>query len=203
MRRSAPAALLFIVGLLILLDLLVANPGLEALTGGILEVVVILFATAALLGGGTLLVRHARGLLDPDGDRVGSVFVLAGMAIVLVPGLLAPEGAASPVVRWVVGALLVPIAASLLALTTVFLFPAARRGMQVRSRENAVLLLATMVTIVLLLPLGGPAGDALAGAAAWLLRVPVGGVFAGMLIGMALATAVASARVLFGLGTDD
>lgn len=203
MRRSAPAALLLVVGLLLLLDLLVANPGLEAFAGGILEIVVILFATAALLGGGALVARHARGLVDPDGDRMGSALVLAGMAIVLVPGLLAPEGAASPVVRWVVGALLVPIAASLLALTAVFLLPAARRGMQVRSHENAVLLLATMVTIVLLLPFGGPAGDALAGAAAWLLRVPVGGVFAGLLIGVALATAVSAARVLFGLGTDD
>lgn len=203
MRRSAPAALLFVVGLLLLLDLLVANPGLEALAGGILAIVAILFATAALLGGGALLVRHARGLLDPDGDRVGSALVLVGMAVVLVPGLVAPDGAASPVVRWVVGALLAPIAASLLALTAVFLLPAARRGMEVRSRETAVLLLAAMVTIVLLLPFGGPAGKAFAGAAAWLLRVPVGGVFAGLLIGLALATAVAAARVLFGLGTDD
>ncbi len=203
MRRSAPAALLLVVGLLLLLDLLVANPGLEALAGAILAIVGILFATAALLGGGALLVRHACGLLDPDGDRVGSALVLVGMAVVLVPGLVAPDGAASPVVRWVVGALLVPIAASLLALTAVFLLPAARRGMEVRSRETAVLLLAAMVTIVLLLPFGGPAGEAFGGAAAWLLRVPVGGVFAGLLIGLALATAVAAARVLFGLGTDD
>ena len=203
MRRSLPAALLLVVGLLLLLDLLVANPSLASLTGGIGEVVIVLFAAVALLGAGTLAVRHARVSIEPDGDRIGSVLVLVGMGIVLVPGLLAPEGAGSPVVRWVVGALLVPIGASLLALTAIFVIPAARRGIRLRGRDNAVLLLAAMVTVVLLLPLGGAVGSAMADAAAWLLRVPVGGVFAGLLVGLALATAVAAARVLFGLGASD
>ncbi len=203
MRRSFPAALLLIVGLLLLLDLLVANPSLDALTGGIGQVVVVLFAAAALLGAGALAARHARGTLDPDGDRVGSTLVLVGMAVVLIPGLLAPEGASSAPVRWVVGALLVPIGASLLALTAVFVIPAARRGIRLRGHDNGVLLLAAMVTIVLLLPLGGAIGEALASAAGWLLQVPVGGVFAGLLLGLALATAVAAARVLFGLGGAD
>jgi hypothetical protein len=202
-RRSLPAALVLVVGLLLLLDLLVANPSLDAITGGIGEVVVILFAAAALLGAGALVARHARGVMDPDGDRIGSTLVLVGIGIVLVPGLVAPDGAASEIVRWVVGALLVPIGASLLALTAVFVIPAARRGIRLRGRDNAVLLLAAMVTVVLLLPLGGVVGSAMTDAAGWLLRVPVGGVFAGLLVGLALATAVAAARVLFGLGSAD
>lgn len=203
MRRSIPAALLVIVGILLLLDFLVVNPTLGALSGAIVEVVVILFAAAALLGAVLLAMRHAGALALPGKDRIGSALVLVGMAIVLVPGLLATDGASAPAVRWVVGALLVPIGASLLALLAVFLIPAARRGMRLRPRETAAMLVVACVVLVLLLPLGGDAGTALGEAAGWVLDVPLRAVFAGLLIGVSLAAAVAATRFLFGLGGAD
>lgn len=204
MRRSLPAALVVIVGLVLLLDFLVVNPTLGAVSGAVVEVVVILFAAAAVLGAILLALRHAGALALPGEDRIGSALVLVGMAIVLVPGLLAPEGAAAPAVRWIVAALIVPIGASLLALVAVFLIPAARRGMRLRPRETAVILVAACIVLVLLLPVGGDVGAALGDAAGWLLDVPVRAVFAGLLIAVSLAAAVAATRVLFGLaGTDD
>lgn len=204
MRRSLPATLVVIVGLLLLLDFLVVNPTLGAVSGAIVEIVVILFAAAAVLGAMLLAMRHARALTLPGEDRIGSVLVLVGMAIVLVPGLVATDGAAAPPVRWVVAALIVPIGASLLALVAVFLVPAARRGMRLRPRETAAILVAACIVLVLLAPLGGGVGTALGDAATWLLDVPLRAVFAGLLIGVSLAAAVASTRFLFGLaGTDD
>ncbi|MEO8245715.1 MAG: hypothetical protein ABI622_01225 [Chloroflexota bacterium] len=204
MRRSIPAALVVGVGLLLLLDFLVVNPTLGAISGAIVELVVILFAAAAVLGAILLAVRHAGALALPGGDRIGSALVLVGMAIVLVPGLMATDGAAAPSVRWVVGALVVPIGASLLALVAVFLIPAARRGMRLRPRDTAVILVAACVVVVLLLPLGGDVGAALGDGATWVLDVPLRAVFAGLLIGVSLAAAVAATRFLFGLaGTDD
>ena len=204
MRRSVPAALVVIVGILLLLDFLVVNPTLGAISGAIVEVVVILFAAAAVLGAILLAMRHARSLTQPGEDRIGSALVLVGMALVLGPGLLASDGAGAPAVRWVVSALMVPIGASLLALVAVFLIPAARRGMRLRPRETAVILVAGCVVLVLLLPLGGGVGAAFGEAATWLLDVPLRAVFAGLLVGVSLAAAVAATRFLFGLaGTDD
>lgn len=204
MRRSIPAALVVIVGLLLLLDFLVVNPTLGAVSGAIIEVVVLLFAAAAVLGTMLLALRHAGALALPAEDRIGSLLVLIGMALVLVPGLLAGDGAAAPAVRWVVGALMVPIGASLLALLAVFLIPAARRGMRLRPRETGVMLVVACVVLVLLLPLGGGVGTALGDGASWVLDVPLRAVFAGLLIGVSLAAAVAATRFLFGLaGTDD
>jgi hypothetical protein len=203
-RRSLPAALVVVVGLLLLLDFLVVNPTLGAVSGSVVEVVVILFAAAAVLGAVLLVMRHAGALLLPGEDRTGSALVLVGMALVLVPGLLAADGAAAPPVRWVVAALIVPIGASLLALVAVFLIPAARRGMRLRPRETAVILVTACVVLVLLMPLGGDVGVALADAATWLLEVPLRAVFAGLLIAVSLAAAVAATRFLFGLaGNDD
>ena len=48
------------------------------------------------------------------------------------------------------------------------------------------MLAAAMVVIVLLLPIGGTVGDWLAGAAGWAMAVPIGGVFRGLLIGVAV-----------------
>ncbi|HET7685387.1 MAG TPA: hypothetical protein VFM19_03165 [Candidatus Limnocylindria bacterium] len=203
MRRSLPAVLVVLVGLVLLLDLLVANPTLASLADALVELVVILFAAAAVLGAVALAVRHGRAVALPADDRIGSVVVLVGMAAVLVPGLLAPEGAAAPAVRWVVGALLVPLGASLLALVVIFLVPAARRGMRARPAETGVLLGAACVMLVLLLPLGGAVGDVTGAAADWLLAVPVRGVLAGLLVGAAIATAVFAARVVFGLANVD
>ncbi len=203
MRRSIPAALVVIVGLVLLADFLVANPTLGALAGGILDVVVVLFATAAVLGLVALALRHARTVTVPGADRVGSGLVLLGMAAVLVPGLATPDGAADPLVRWIVAALIVPLGASLLALVAIFVVPAARRGMRLRPRETTVLLVAAMVTLILLLPVGGAIGTSLGAAADWALAVPIRAVFAGLLIGAALAAAVAASRILFGLGGGD
>lgn len=200
MRRSIPAVLIVLVGLVLLLDFLVVNPSLSALAGAVLEVVVILFAAVAVLGAVALAVRHARAVTASGDDRTGSWLVLAGMAAVLVPGLLGPDGAGGPVVRWLVAALIVPLGASLLALVAIFLVPAARRGMRLRPRDTGVLLVAAMVALILLLPIGGSIGDALGVAADWTLDVPIRAVFAGLLIGVALATAVAATRHLFGLG---
>jgi hypothetical protein len=202
-RRSLPAALVVVVGLLLLLDFLVVNPTLGAASAAIVEVVVILFAAAGVLGAIVLGMRHALTLALPGEDRIGSALVLVGMAIVLVPGLLASDGAAAPAVRWVVAALIVPIGASLLALVAVFLIPAARRGMRLRPRETAVILVVACIVLVLLAPLGGGVGSALGDAATWVLDVPLRAVFAGLLIGASLAAAVAATRVLFGLASTD
>jgi hypothetical protein len=58
------------------------------------------------------------------------------------------------------------------------------------------MLAAAAMVVVLLLPLGGSAGDWLASAADWTLSVPIGGAFRGLLIGVAIVTAVHAARVL-------
>lgn len=203
MRRSVPAALVVIVGLVLLADFLVVNPTLGTLAGGLVEVVVVLFATAAVVGLVALAARHGRALAVPGADRVGSALVLVGMAVVLVPGLATPDGAADPLVRWIVAALIVPLGASLLALVAIFVVPAARRGMRLRPRETTVLLLAAIVTLILLLPLGGGVGASLGAAADWALAVPIRAVFAGLLIGAALAAAVAAGRILFGLDASD
>lgn len=204
MRRSLIAATALVSGLLVLLDLLVVNPSLGAAAGALNELLVLLAAAAAVGGGVTLVAHHARALASGGDDSIGSIVLLMGMGAILLAGLRpGSSGSSDPVVLWLVAALLAPIAASIFALLFLFLLRAVRRGFALRFRETAVMAGAAAVVIVLLLPIGGQAGDWLSASAGWVRAVPLAGVFRGLLIGIGVMIAVSAARSLLALDRDD
>jgi hypothetical protein len=209
-RRSLPATVVVVVGLLLLVNFVVINPLLAGAAQGTLRLVVLVAASAALAGVVALVLRHGADLLGRGGradrgDRIGSAVLLLGMAAMLAAGLYpGSRGAADPSVRWLVGGLLAPLVAALFAMLFVFTLTAMRRGMTLRSRQMTVMLLTAGAVLILLLPLGGVVGERLAALAGWTLAVPIGGVFRGLLIGVAIVAAVHAARVLLAVdGSDD
>lgn len=204
MRRSLVTVVGLVSGLLILLDLLVVNPSLGSAAGALNELLVLLVAAAAVGGGATLVAHHLRSLGSGGDDPIASIALLVGMAAILLAGLRpGSSGSSDPVVLWLVAALLAPIAASIFALLFLFLLRAVRRGFAMRLRETAVMAGAAAVVIVLLLPIGGQAGDWLSAAAGWVRAVPLAGVFRGLLIGVGVMIAVSAARSLLTLDRDD
>ena len=204
MKRSTLTVLVVVVGLLLLADFLVVNEGLGELVSLVLEAVILVAAGAALAGAVALGMRRVRDLRRRRGDPVGALLLLGGLGAMLLAGLRpGSEGAADPLVGWMVVALLVPIGATLFALLFVTTLAAARRSLAAGGRETTVMLAAAAVAVLLLLPLSGPAGDWLAGVAGWSLAVPIGAVFRGLLIGVAILTALVAARTLLGIGAAD
>ncbi len=204
MRRSILAGIVLVTGLLVLLDLMIVNPSLDDVAGAVNELLVLLAAAAAVGGGATLVAHHARVIAARSDDATASIVLLAGMAAMLVAGLRpGSSGSADPSVLWLVAALLAPIAASVFALLFIFLLGAFRRGFALRVRETTVMAGAATVVIVLLLPVGGAAGDWLAASAGWVRDVPLAGVFRGLLIGTGILVAVSAARSLLALDGDD
>lgn len=197
-------AVVVAVGLILLADFVLANPTLAVLAGTLADYLVVLAAAAGLAGAVALVARHGGDLLRHRGQTGGSVAVLVGLGAMLIVGLRpGSEGASDPAMRWLVSALLIPIGASIFALLFFFTLSAARRGLVLRGRETSLMLAATAVVLVLLLPLGGPLGAWLAGVAGWTLAVPIGAVFRGLLIGIAAVTALAAARALLGIDPVD
>ena len=204
MRRSILAGIVLVTGLVVLVDLMVVNPSLKDVAGAVNELLVLLAAAAAVGGGATLVAFHARNLAAGDGDSTGSIVLLVGMAAILLAGLRpGSAGSSDPAVLWLVAALLAPIAASVFALLFIFLLGAFRRGFALRVRETSLMAGAAALVIVLLLPIGGQAGDWLASGAGWIRDVPLAGVFRGLLIGIGILVAVSAARSLLALDGDD
>jgi hypothetical protein len=204
MRRTILTGIVLVTGLLVLLDLMIVNPSLDDLAGAINELLVLLAAAAAIGGGATLVAHHARAIAVRANDATASIVLLVGMAAMLVAGLRpGSAGSSDPSVLWLVAALLAPLAASVFALLFIFLLGAFRRGFALRVRETTVMAGAATVVIVLLLPVGGAAGDWLAASAGWVRDVPLAGVFRGLLIGIGILVAVSAARTLLALDSDD
>jgi len=205
MRRTLPTALVAVLGMALLLDFAIINPTLATLSDVLLELVVLLAAAAAIAGGVALVLHHVSDLGHRRNDPLGSVVLLAGFGVMLVAGLYpGSAGTADPTVRWLVAGVLGPLVASLFAMLVVFLLRATGRGLRLRPRPVSVMLASAFVVIVLLLPLGGSIGAWLAGAARFAMDVPIGGVFRGLLIGVAVVTAVQASRILVAVdGTDD
>lgn len=204
MRRSIITGIALVSGLLLLLDFLIVNPSLGDAAGALTELLVLLAAAAAVGGGASLVTRHARDLVSGNGDAIGSIVLLGGMAAVLLAGLRpGSRGSGDPIVMWLVAALLAPIAASLIAMLFIFLLGALRRGFTLRARETGVMAGAAAIVIILLLPIGGQAGEWLASTAGWVRQVPLAGVFRGLLIGTGIMVAVSAARMLLTLDRDD
>jgi hypothetical protein len=203
-RRPTIPALVIAVGVLVLADFLVVNDSLGDVAGVVIDAAIVVAAGAALAGVATLAVRRASDLWRRRGDPIGAALVLAGMAAVLIAGLRpGAEGASDPAVGWLVSALMIPIGATLFGLLFVTTLAAARRSVDTGGRDAILLVGSAVVLLVLLVPIGGAAGDALAAAADWALEVPIGAVFRGILIGVAVLVAVFGARTLLGIGSTD
>jgi len=202
--RWLPAATIVVIGLILVVNFVVINPTLAAAAGALQELMVLLAAAAALAGAVALVLRHWHVVVARTGDRLGSWTLLAGIAVMLAAGLRpGSSGPDDPAVRWLVSALLAPLVASVFALLFVFLLRAASRGMAIRSRETTAMLAAAAFVIVLLLPVGGVIGDWLGNLGSWVLAVPIGAVFRGLLIGISIATAIHASRLLLSLGPRD
>lgn len=204
MKRATIPALIVVVGVLVLADLLLVNDSLSELAGVAIDAAILVAAGAALAAVASLAVRRARDLWRRRGDPIGAALVLAGMAAMLIAGLRpGAAGATDPAVGWLVAALLIPIGATLFGLLFVTTLAASRRSLASRSREATVLVGAALVVQLTLLPIGGVVGERLSDAAGWALAVPIGAVFRGMLIGVAILAAVFAARTLLGVGATD
>jgi hypothetical protein len=135
---------------------------------------------------------------------VSAVLVLLGIAAMLVAGLRpGSTGTTDPAVGWLVAALLVPLGATLFGVLFVSTLSAARRSLAQRGAEAPVMVAAALVVVLLLLPLAGTAGSWLSEAAAWMVTGPIGAVFRGLLLGIAIAGAVMAARTLLAIGASD
>jgi hypothetical protein len=203
-RRATIPALVIVVGILLLADLLVVNDSLGGVADVAIAAAILVAAGAALAGAASLGARRAGDVWRRRGDPIGAIAVLAGMAAMLVAGLRpGAAGAADPAVGWIVGALLVPIGATLFGLLFITTIAAARRSVSHGGREATILVGVALVVLVLLLPFGGSVGSILAGAAGWALAAPIGAVFRGILIGVAIVAAVLAARTMLAIGSPD
>lgn len=204
MRRPSVSALVVIIGILLLADFLIVNESLGKLASIAVDLAIVIAAGAALAAVGSLGARRGMDLWRRRGDPVGAALVLVGIGSMLGAGLYpGSEGASDPAVRWLLVALLIPIGATLFGLLFVSTLAAARRSVASRDPSATLLVTTSLITLVLLLPIGDAPGAWLGTAAEWSLDFPIAAVFRGLLMGVAVLAAVFAARTMLGISPRD
>lgn len=206
MRRPTIAGVVVVVGVLLLADYLVVNASLEELARLAIDAAILVAAGAGLAAVASLLLRRGGDLWRRRGDPVGAVLVIVGAAAMLIAGLRpGSSGASDPAVGWLLNALVIPISATLFGLLFATTLSAARRSLDGRAggREASLLVGVAIVSTLLLLPLSGAVGEWMDQASAWAMAVPVGAVFRGLLLGIAIVAATFAARTMLGIGAAD
>lgn len=220
MRRIGSAfttAIVIVVGVITLLGLLVGDglgnlsllvqaTGIGTMTTVFLQLATITIAVTVLIGIINLLSVHGQRILRPtDGramTRVYSLIVVVSALAVIVLGTLERSGVLTgepPVTMILLEGVQVSIESALAGLVLFALVYGAYRLM--RKRVTGSALLFTVVLLVLLvgaLPFSSPVIRLIGSIRDWLLAVPVSAGARGILLGIALAAAVAGVRVLIG-----
>jgi len=189
-------------GLLTLVGLLVGQqiPLFATLTDIFLQLVVITAAVTILIGIFNLLAVHTSRIGRRRGGWVYSIVLVISAAGVLLLYILEKAGVLTgqPAITTVLlETVQVSIESALAGLVLFALVYGAYRMMRRRVTWGGILF--TLVLLVLLvgaLPL--PGLDLIASLRDWLLAVPVSAGARGILLGIALATVVASVRILIG-----
>ena len=200
-------------GVLVLLSFLIDNSTLLSIRGVLVEWTVIIVAFTMLLGIVNVLRVHGRRIQNREGAVYSAIVVIAFL-LVFVPGILLPDmlpaamrdtagdyvGPTGMVVDFSFRYIQRPLQSTLFSLMAFFVFTAAWRVFRIRSASTLVMFIAALLVLLGSLRLNLP-GDWswLPVAEEWIMRVPVLAGARGILLGIALGTAVASLRLLLGL----
>lgn len=106
---------------------------------------------------------------------------------------------AAPAADWVFRNVMAPLYATMFSLIAFFVTTAAYRAFRARTLEGAVLLIAAVVALIGLSPLGDTLLHGWGGLAEWLLAVPVAGAYRAIQVGAALGALATAVRILLGL----
>jgi hypothetical protein len=194
--RPVALALAVITGLLILAGYFVAP--LSGLLSILLNWAIIVAGSATIVGVFNLILVHGTRIHNRERGGAYSALLLVSLFATFIFGLaLGPD---HPEMRRLIGAIIVPVESSLMALLAVSLLYGAMRLLRRRAELMSVVFLATAV-LMMLASATLPFGDAIGlhnFIRPWLQHVLSLGGARGMLIGIALGTLVTGLRVLLG-----
>ena len=177
----------------------VFGDNLRATVGLFYGWVILLGGFALILGAANVAWVHLRHVQGGSPGWGHSLALLVVFFAVLTGGLIAPGGAASPLMEWFFTHLIAPGQAALFALLIFFMAAAAYRYLRIGRTGGAWLLGGTLLMLVAQMPASADwLPTPVAEATSWLLEEPVMAALRGVLLGTSLAAILVGFRTLLG-----
>lgn len=196
MRREIPSVILFLVGLIIILERFITSPVLAGWGQGIRTWGIIVAAFAVALSSINLIVIHVRNIRNQK-NTVYSAVLLVALVVMAVLGIF--RGTTSSPYRFLYDSLLSPMASAMFAMLAFYIGSAAYRAFIAKRAEAAVLLISAILLMIGNVPIGELIYSRYGEVASWITNVPNLAGQRGMMIASAIGAMAASLRVLIGI----
>jgi hypothetical protein len=180
----------------------------EVFGNSLRETTTLLYSWAILLGAFGLTLGavnvawvHLRHVQSGGAGWLDSLALLLAFFAVLVTGLVAPAGSASPPMEWIFDHLIAPGQAALFAILVFFMAAAAYRYLRIGRAGGVWLLAGTLLMLLTQLPAAHDLFPTpLVDTTVWLLEAPGMAAIRGVLLGTSLAAILVGLRTILGRG---
>jgi hypothetical protein len=216
MKRQVPAAIVFIVGIVVLIQWFVPRPPIGLLGALFSQWFDIIAAFAVILGGLNLLKLQSLKVQKRHKDTPFALVCIVSFFITAVAGMTRSGGTmtGNPYddpgshFGWIWWNTFVPLSSTMFALLAFFVASASYRAFRARNAEATVLLAAGIILMLGRVPLGQMLTawipDSLAflrldSLATWIYTVPNTGGARAIMIGIALGVVSTSLRLILGI----
>lgn len=199
MKRSIPLALCLVMGISMMVQFFVPHPvsvGYYELTTKWIRIVA---AFALVLGTGSLIMYHGDRIQRKRQGWPYSIATIVAFVATAVIGLGWGIRPGSILQNVIFSNILVPLNASMFAILAFYMASAAYRAFRARTKEAALLLIASFIVMLGMVPVGASIWGKLPAIAEWVLSVPNMAAKRAIVFGVALGAIATSLKVILGI----
>lgn len=199
MKKSIPLFLVFLVGILMIVQFFIPHPISVAFYRGFLNWFTAMVLFALIIGIGTLLHRHWDKIRKKKQDWQFSIVTIFGFWLMIILGVFWGIDEGSMFMK-IFEYVLTPLQATMFSLLAFFIASAAFRAFRARTFEATLLLVAALIVMVGRVPLGDRLTFGMASyLTEWIFRIPNLAAKRGIQMGIALGMIATSLKIIFGI----
>jgi lysylphosphatidylglycerol synthetase-like protein (DUF2156 family) len=199
MRRQLPIFIVFVTGLIMVLQFFSPHPISEFIFTYANDFVIVIGILALPIGIFSLLRNTVAKLQSDPKERIFSLATIAGFLIMVLTGLKRESMDSGTLFMNVFQHALVPAQATLFSMLAFYIASAAYRAFRVRTVLAGILLVTAFVVMLRLIPLPEPLASWNSAIVRWILAVPNMAAKRAIIIGVALGAISYSMKILLGI----
>lgn len=196
-NQSIPVAIIFVITSLFIVNYFFPGTPIAPYVGQLGNWSIIIAAYAMAFGFLNLLLRHGRAVLETPEKNLLSVWLLIVMLVTF--GLGTFGGLNNTSYLWIYNNAYLPIGASFLSFSFIYMCSAAVRTMKLRTLNESLLLLGASIALAGNIPLFSSYTTIFVQLKEWALAVPTRGTFTAFNISIALGVILIGIRTLIGI----